>query len=909
MPDRFFQFGVCCLAISLSLPDFLAAQTASRRRKLTTDIKEIVLENRFVSRTFAVDTGWLRTSRLANLLTGENVVISSPEFEIQFENEPVLSSQDFVAEYYTHVLLPGEVKRTIFALTEKRQRLRLELEYTLGPGDFFVHKRVRLYPLQRSLPRLLSVSVEALKVGNVRSSWPSTSPRGPQQKPPVAVRLALPESPGQPVFLNDSFFWGMEHPAGRSRLLDGIIRCTQHPGSRISSSGFESHPVVAGISPRGEIGEWFLRYVDTFRLAGRPLTILDVQRNGIGNALLADFLERKMEAIPKIAGRSDRRLVDVLVLDAGWQTESYSLGSVSQVLRSRGVGLGVYFPLSSSERGTSKPSAKGNDFSQDASNSNGEPAVACLADPKYKEVLRNRLKEIHQGNPLNFIRHDLNTIQCQTARDSLEEQVSYEAATEALIEVLRFERSLDSDLHVSLVGKELPSPWWLQYANDVGPEDAVGQGPLRMDLSPRPRDWQLQREGIPLQEYFSSEYAAFPISRLAASVLHEAIESGIGPKEPNESWADAVAEYLGRGQDLTELSFDPEQLDASAWEILRRGLDWKASRQPVFRHGWVIGGTLQKGEPYGYLNWNGSRAIAVLRNPSPFPREISFHLPRSLRGSLRVTETYPRCRIESQSLKAGDIVNTSLEGLESRVLEFDSEAAFDAALPLDADFLISSNDTTHGEERQIAVKVFPESSEVRFSQPQDVAGLQLAGSSVSLDPSGHAQIAEDPRLANFIDAQKLFAQKRAEVGVYAKRGVQLTLPEWSGIKSNLDIWLLQPEEQRRNYPLYVTLDRKQVDLGKRESFTPPAETRTWNSYSLPLKFERQILLDWAIKDVKDVSLYLWWEIAAPRPSLEFSYRLRPKDAFPPLLSSPRGDQYIVYIPLEADKPQQSTDTP
>src|SRR6266850_3087704 len=166
MPYRLLQSGIYCLAISLSLIDPLVGQTQPHRRKLTTDIKEIVLENRLVSRKFAVDRGWLRTSHLANLLTGESIVVSSPEFEIQFENEPVLSSDDFVAEYYTHVILAGEVKRTLFTLTEKRQRLRLELEYTLGPNDFFVRKRVRLYPLQKSLPRLLSISVEALKVEN-----------------------------------------------------------------------------------------------------------------------------------------------------------------------------------------------------------------------------------------------------------------------------------------------------------------------------------------------------------------------------------------------------------------------------------------------------------------------------------------------------------------------------------------------------------------------------------------------------------------------------------------------------------------------------------------------------------------------------------------------------------------------
>ena len=85
----------------------------AQRQKLKTDVKEIILENRFLSRKFALDMGWLRTSHFANLLTGENLLTNSPEFQIQFENGLVLNSKDFVAEYYTPVLLANEARRTL----------------------------------------------------------------------------------------------------------------------------------------------------------------------------------------------------------------------------------------------------------------------------------------------------------------------------------------------------------------------------------------------------------------------------------------------------------------------------------------------------------------------------------------------------------------------------------------------------------------------------------------------------------------------------------------------------------------------------------------------------------------------------------------------------------------------------
>jgi hypothetical protein len=110
----------------------------------------------------------------------------------------------------------------------------------------------------------------------------------------------------------------------------------------------------------------------------------------------------------------------------------------------------------------------------------------------------------------------------------------------------------------------------------------------------------------------------------------------------------------------------------------------------------------------------------------------------------------------------------------------------------------------------------------------------------------------------------------------------------------------------------VTLDRKQVNLNDRVTFTPPGEALSWNSHSLPLKFDHQVLLDWAVKDVKNVSLYLWWEIEAPRPVLEFNYRLasgKTPQILPPLLASPQAANYVVRIPLEVDKQQRPADMP
>jgi hypothetical protein len=861
-----------------------------------------------LSRKFALDSGWLRTSHFANLQTGENLIGSSPEFQVQLENEPILSSDDFMAEYYTPTVLANDVRRTLFSLTEKRQRLRVELEYTLGPNDFFMRKRVRLYPLRRDLPRLLWISVEALKVVNLRTVHTSSAKTSAIQDEVNAEKGAHASSAlGQPVYFNDSFFWGMEYPAGRNGFSSGILTCTQDPASHIPQQGFESHSVVAGVSPRGEIADWFLRYLDSVSLPPHPMITYKVQNagekpEGFMERLKKDFggfqrnpqhpFDIHLDAVflERAAGPEDR-------LDLAFRQ---GLRTISEYLESKGSGLGLYLPLNQ----ITPPTVQGS--VENSRTTSALQTLYCLAEPKYKEALKQRLRDFYQVIPLKLVKHDLIGSACNSSHHGhpTENFASQQAITDALIEILRLEQSLDPGISISLQSQEQPSPWWLEYANTVG-VNTVEPGYRGMDLSPRPRDWEIQHFILTLRNHLKGDTFQLPLSRWMTSDLTQALPIGSGGlKESEDSWADGVAEYLGRGQALTELNFDPEYLDAVGWEILQRGLQWNSSRQAVFRRGFMIGGDPEKGEPYGYLHWNGTQAIVLLKNPSPSPREASFQLPRSLRGSLRMSQTYPRCRLESQLLKAGDIINTSLEGLETRVLEVMPEGALDLALPLDIDFVFSSSLSDQDEHKRLALRILPETAELSFFQAQTVASLQLGEQRISLDSSGRANLQTDEVVKKVIESRKALGEKKAEVGVYAKRGAQLTLPEWPDVTSALRVWLMQPKEPRRAFPLYITLDRKQLNLGVKESFDPPGESRMWNVYSIPLKFGKQVLLDWAVKDVNEISLYVWWEVYSRRPALDVSYTAtggRMKESLTPLLLFPRATDYMIRIPLEVQK--------
>jgi hypothetical protein len=362
---------------------------------------------------------------------------------------------------------------------------------------------------------------------------------------------------------------------------------------------------------------------------------------------------------------------------------------------------------------------------------------------------------------------------------------------------------------------------------------------------------------------------------------------------------------LGRGQDVVELNLRAQTLEEEAWQILGRGLQWKASRQPIYQRGMVVGGDPQIGEPHGFFYNNGVQAVTLLRNPSPTPKEVSFQLPAGLRGSLRMVQTYPRLRQEAEILKGRSIINTMMEGLETRVLELMPEKSQDLALPFNVDFAPSSLflDSSDAESKKVRIEVFPESPEIFFSRPQTINSLQIEGQPVRIDPSGKADLQMNERVKQVVESRELLNSKKAEVGIYARRGTQLTLPEWPGVSSELVALFLRPKEGESPSPLYVTVNRKQLVWKTRQTLAPKFGSKVWEILTTPLEFQKQALLDWAVKDTQETALYLWWLVQAPRPSLEISYTApaaESKEFFSRLLSSPRSGQYVVNIALEAE---------
>ncbi len=898
--------------VLLALFIFWPSEATAQRRKLTTDIKEIVLENRYLSRKFAFDLGWLRTSHFVNLQTGENLVVGSPEFQIKFENGLLLTSQDFVAEYYTPTVLQNGVSKSLFSLTEKKQRVRLEMEYTLGLEDFFMRKRLRLYPLQSNLPRVLSVSVEALRVANPGSVGFSLA-IGEDKASSDSPLASWGQAVGQPLFLKESFFWGLEYPAGRNSYADGLLKCIQDPGRQIPEHGFETHSAVSGISPRGDVEEWFQRYMSAFRLPSRRFVIYRLRSDKERNALSERTVREKLGWLQENLLRPFAVRLDAIVLEHRWEQEDSllkpnsahfpeGLGGLGEMLKANGTGLGFHVSLDRYPLEQNVVIQKGFEQLPKAAS---EQIGFCVAGARYRAALKRQLTELHQETSMSFVRHDWIGSTCRSSQHGhpAEEYPAFQAATDAVIEILRLERSLNAELMLSLSGNFWPSPWWLQYANAM--ELSLGkEGYLRSDLSPRQEDWETSHEAAALREEVSTGRFQVPLARRLTIGLNGKLTPERRNQEDFDSvWADVIVEYLGRGHDVIDLSGISEALGPKNWETLGRGLQWKANRQSVFQRSELVGGDPGKSEPHGYMHWGKSQAVVILRNPSPSPAEVSFQLPKGLGTSLRILQTYPRLRLESAVLKSNDIVNTPLDGLETRVLELAPDRLQDFPLPLNVDFVLTELNL-EGAASRIKLEVFPENPEILFSQPQAMIELQIGGKPTALDASGKAGLQSEMELMRVVEGRRSMNERKAEVGVYARRGVQLSVPQWEEVTSSLTALLSQPKEKQSASPLYVTLNRKQLTWATQQTFHDDQKSRIWNVFVAPLNFSPPGLLDWAVKDDANTSLNLWWVIEAPRPGLEMTYAVpegKNREHLATLLSSPKASRYRVNIPLEGHK--------
>ncbi|MBU0606666.1 MAG: hypothetical protein KKI08_02215, partial [Armatimonadetes bacterium] len=490
---------------------------------------------------------------------------------------------------------------------------------------------------------------------------------------------------GQPVFLGDAWFMGLEYPAGYNdvREADGKRTLVLHhyPG-RETGEGLVSKTAVLGVTPRGLTRELafsdyldsvrvqtrdFLQYNSWYDLRSSELTIPNILHSYEQfKAHLLDPYGLKMNAFVPDDGWQDRNSI--------WQPDKgrYPDGfrPLAEGLERQGSRLGLWMPLNGTNLNTEWGREKGFEVSD-------RGKFYCLAAPKYNAEIRRVTAERIRDGRLAYYKHDFNGLRCTASGHGHlpTDRHGHEASLDAEIGLLAWERQVNPDIFLNVTSNVWLSPWWLMYADSIWMcASDFGYEKTYPQLSPR--EWDMSYRDAHFHRVYREQQNLVPLSALMThGIIHGKLCKLGGAEETLREFSDMTVLYYGRGVQLKELYISPEIMDEARWRVLGQATRWAVTNAPVLRRTVMVGGDPRKGEPYGYVHWQGEGGIVVLRNPAPALGSIIVPLDQSVyyRGKLEqpfaARVVYPYRAAETRPWYAGTKVQWQVPGCTVMVIE------------------------------------------------------------------------------------------------------------------------------------------------------------------------------------------------------------------------------------------------
>jgi hypothetical protein len=544
---------------------------------------------------------------------------------------------------------------------------------------------------------------------------------------------------GEPVWVGDRWFFGLEHPAGHSRHSDGntpkpdahryemvgnysyvdlegrdaeanprpgLLRLFHFPGFAKKEGErrvIRSQRAIAGVAAAGEpVERGFLRYLDGVKKPDRSFTHYNNWFDGAGKSLKGDnFVKIHRQFRDALKGHEIR--IDAMVPDNGWQNGASvwepaaghfpkgfeDLKALSEALRADGTTLGLWLSLDGTTNNISWGEGQG--FKKAQANkyfSQYFPHYSLSADG-YREQLDQQLRKLAGEAKISYFKHDFNHLSDtgEGCNHPGTDRHGHEANVDAMIGLLASTREANPGVYQNLTNWIWFSPWWLVHGDALwmlaGDDGFNGNWP---ELSTRAmattdRDAYIWRMwGDP------ADRPLVPVSRL---MTHGIIRNPGGqmesPQDTPRDWADHVMMYYGRGIQMKEWYLTPAAMSEDKWKSLATIHRWSERNFKALANTVWIGGRPDEGHAYGYVGWDGGRGVLVARNPGPAAQvlRVPFDPAAGFSGEIgkpyhgRVV--YPYHATLPDAFTAGRAMEIGIPGYETLALEFAPGAA--AALP------------------------------------------------------------------------------------------------------------------------------------------------------------------------------------------------------------------------------------
>lgn len=518
---------------------------------------------------------------------------------------------------------------------------------------------------------------------------------------------------GQPLFVDEQWFTGLEYPAGYNEASSDWLRLYHFPGRQT----FTSKRAVWGANVEGNLADSFEAYLNRVRLSPRNFLQYNTWYDLRGTELAAETLIQRFEEFRKAFLGPYGLRFDALVADDGWQNPQsvwdvnrkilpHGYKPLADALAKSQCRVGLWIPLNGTKLDIDWGVKQGYERA-------GNGDYYCLASQRYGAAIRKAVEARIRDANLSYIKHDYNWFRCQaeghlhlpTARHG------FEANVDAFIDLLAYERTLQPDIFLNVTSGVWLSPWWLMHADAIWmAADDFGYDKTFPQLWPR--EWAMSYRDQHLFEKYRRQDAQCPLSALMThGIIHGRRNRLGGPDETLREWSDYVMMYYGRGVMLKELYITPSLLPTEWWDVLGRATQWALHNASAMVHTRMVGAEPRSGGVYGYVHWADRKGIVVLRNPAPAAQTYELttaQRPRRLGTpgpAWDVVAVYPYRELLATPLAAKGSVALGVPGCSVMVWEL-LPAGVSGSLPRGVRVLEGGR-TCRADDVAAAVKVAP----------------------------------------------------------------------------------------------------------------------------------------------------------------------------------------------------------
>ncbi len=573
------------------------------------DAKEYRLANRNIARTIAWPGGRLATRTIENLLAARIYLLEGDEFEIRLDgsDQPVTAATARVTGAEVQNIEGGQ--RLVMSLSVPAlSGAVLRVLYELKDADFFGRKWIEMDPPEGIRLPVASLAVESLKF------------------PATAACSYVAKAKGQPVFMDDNLFLGLEWPGAANGFDKNVYSATHWPAWDVEK-GFCSKRAVWGAAPAGEVSHWFIeKYVSVMRLTPPPAVRLmhEPYYSGELGFNLGVFQNRVAGYRDNLVKKYGVKLDSYGITLAWWYGGSdifepklpETFQAAQKILQTDlpGCNLALYWPFC----GTAlQPPSQ--DFVKKYGYETTSDAY-CTVGPNFAKAAREKIRHNLVDLGVNYFCDDNYKFRpCQVAGHGhrIEGGAALESQVEGLMRFARFAKELNPH---ALIQQGyvfvLPAPWLLAGGYDsVGLQGTGAEAAASAGVGPHRERW-INAYDIGLYTTCVKMRIQIPPNSLASTMLVKWRKSLDKLTRPVEEWEHDVLMCAGRGGMIWSVAIHADETTDGEWAFLAKTINWARTNVAILANNTrFLPGKVQAEEPYGYSHTKGDQCIVFLRNP------------------------------------------------------------------------------------------------------------------------------------------------------------------------------------------------------------------------------------------------------------------------------------------------------